>query len=179
MDYWPNVDAVGWFARDVLPRLRAAHPELRFYIVGMNPSAEVRALAAEPGVVVTGRVKDVRPYLQHAAVVVAPLRIARGIQYKVLEAMTMGRPVVVSESASHGLALAAGRDYICAAEEPHAFATAVQGLLDRPDREALGATGKAAVDAAFDSERNLAVFEKLLEEPDGAARVSEAPSARP
>ncbi|MDP1605282.1 MAG: TIGR03087 family PEP-CTERM/XrtA system glycosyltransferase [Rhodocyclaceae bacterium] len=82
-DYWPNVDAVVWFAGEVLPRLRARHPAVRFYIVGRSPDPAVQALASE-GIVVTGTVDDVRPYLAHAAVVVAPLRIARGIQNKVL-----------------------------------------------------------------------------------------------
>jgi sugar transferase (PEP-CTERM/EpsH1 system associated) len=168
MDYWPNIDAVGWFAREVLPRLVAARPGLRFFIVGMNPAAEVRALAADPAVVVTGKVKDVRPYLQHAAVVVAPLRVARGIQYKVIEAMTMGRPVVVSESAARGLSVVAGRDFVCAPEQPAAFADAVLELLQRPDREELGARGRAAVGTVYDSERTLAAFGRLLEEPEAA-----------
>jgi glycosyltransferase involved in cell wall biosynthesis len=90
MDYWPNVDAATWFAANVLPQLRAAWPRVRFYVVGMRPAAAVRALAG-PHVVVTGSVADVRPYLAHAAVAVAPLRIARGIQNKVLEAMASAR----------------------------------------------------------------------------------------
>jgi hypothetical protein len=89
MDYWPNIDAVSWFAADILPRLRQNWPQLRFYIVGRSPTAAVQALAGEH-VVVSGTVPDVRPYLQHAAVVVAPLRLARGVQNKVLEAMAMG-----------------------------------------------------------------------------------------
>ena len=105
MDYWPNVDAVTWFAAEVLPRLREQRPQLRFHIVGRTPTAAVRALAADPGagVVVSGTVPDVRPYLQHAAVVVAPLRLARGIQNKVLEAMAMGRPVVAASACVEAL----------------------------------------------------------------------------
>ena len=109
MDYWPNVDAVLWFARDVLPEIRRCDASARFYVVGMNPDPAVRALASDPSVVVTGRVRDVRPYLGHARVVVAPLRIARGIQNKVLEAMAMAKPVVVTTptaaalSARHGV----------------------------------------------------------------------------
>ncbi|MBN8507411.1 MAG: TIGR03087 family PEP-CTERM/XrtA system glycosyltransferase, partial [Burkholderiales bacterium] len=95
MDYWPNVDAVVWFAREVLPRLAERWPALRFHIVGRNPAPSVRALAS-PAVNVTGTVADVRPWLQHAAVVVAPLRLARGIQNKILEAMAMARPVVAA-----------------------------------------------------------------------------------
>ncbi|RYE76116.1 MAG: TIGR03087 family PEP-CTERM/XrtA system glycosyltransferase, partial [Oxalobacteraceae bacterium] len=80
MDYWPNIDAVQWFAAEMLPVVRRQHPDARFCIVGARPSREVQALAALPGVTVTGTVPDVRPYLAHAALAVAPLRIARGIQ---------------------------------------------------------------------------------------------------
>ena len=95
MDYWPNIDAVIWFATTVLPLLRQAISGVRFFIVGRNPPESVQSLASE-SVCVTGTVPDVRPYLQHAGVVVAPLRIARGIQNKILEAMAMQRPVVAS-----------------------------------------------------------------------------------
>src|SRR4030095_2032609 len=81
MDYWPNVDAVTWFAREVLPRIRERDPHARFHIVGMRPERAVQALQGD-AVNVTGRVADVRPYLSHCRVVVAPLRIARGIQNK-------------------------------------------------------------------------------------------------
>src|SRR3546814_1784778 len=102
MDYWPNIDAVTWFADQVMPRL-AALGRLRFFIVGSNPSPVVQALAADPRIVVTGRVEDIRPYLAHAAVAVAPLRVARGIQNKVLEAMAMARPIVTSPAAREGI----------------------------------------------------------------------------
>ena len=91
MDYWPNVDAVSWFVQEMLPALLHMHPGLHFHIVGRSPTAAVQALAG-PSVSVTGTVPDVRPYLQHAAVVVAPLRLARGIQNKVLEADGDGAP---------------------------------------------------------------------------------------
>ncbi|MBI3347415.1 MAG: TIGR03087 family PEP-CTERM/XrtA system glycosyltransferase [Burkholderiales bacterium] len=97
MDYWPNVDAVTWFVGDILPALRERFPSLRFHIVGRSPAPAVQALAGG-AVNVTGTVADVRPYLQHAAAVVAPLRLARGIQNKVLEAMSMSRPVVAAGS---------------------------------------------------------------------------------
>jgi polysaccharide biosynthesis protein PslH len=102
MDYWANADAVAWFAQEVLPRVRAAVPEVRFWIVGSNPTPAVRQLAA-PAVTVTGRVPDVRPYLAHATVAVAPLRVARGVQNKVLEAMGMARPLVATPAALQGL----------------------------------------------------------------------------
>ena len=119
MDYWPNVDAVTWFAKEVMPQYRQAHPDAVFYIVGSRPGAVVKALASE-GVVVTGRVDDVRPYLAHAAAVVAPLRIARGIQNKVLEAMAMAKTVVASPQALEGIAARIGVE-ILRAETPRAF----------------------------------------------------------
>ena len=109
MDYWPNVDAVTWFAADILPALLARLPSLRFTVVGMRPAPAVQALAGGH-IVVTGTVPDVRPYLAHAAVVVAPLRVARGVQNKVLEAMAMGRPVVASAECAGGIDAAAVTD---------------------------------------------------------------------
>ncbi len=103
MDYWANVDAVRWFVTEVWPLLKQQRPELWFYIVGGNPTAEVVALAQQPGVVVTGRVHDIRPYIANAALVVAPLRIARGIQNKVLEAMAMNKAIVATGMAMEGI----------------------------------------------------------------------------
>ncbi|MBB4211575.1 sugar transferase (PEP-CTERM/EpsH1 system associated) [Rhodothalassium salexigens DSM 2132] len=104
MDYWPNVEAVTWYAREVLPSVQRAVPDARFYIVGRNPDEAVRALAAVPGVVVTGGVDDVRPYMQHALASCLPLRIARGVQNKALEAMAMAMPLLVSPEALTGIA---------------------------------------------------------------------------
>jgi len=103
MDYWPNIDAVTWFVENVLPAVRAQSPETIFYIVGSNPGREVLELEKQPGVSVTGRVEDVRPYLGFADCVVAPLRVARGVQNKVLEAMAMARPVVATTAALEGI----------------------------------------------------------------------------
>lgn len=103
MDYWPNIDAVIWFAREIFPRVQSAVASARFYIVGMNPAETVAALAENPGITVTGSVPDVRPYLSHAAAVIAPLRIARGIQNKVLEAMSMAKPVLATPEAMTGI----------------------------------------------------------------------------
>ncbi len=110
MDYYANVDGVTWFADVVLPAVRAQFPQALFSIVGSNPTAEVRALARRPGVSVTGRVPDIRPYLSHADVVVVPLRLARGVQNKVLEAMAMGKRIVATPNALQGIQLpASGR----------------------------------------------------------------------
>ena len=140
MDYWPNIDAVSWFTSDVLPRLMVRWPRVHFYIVGRNPPSQVTALAGR-NVTVTGTVQDVRPYLQHASVVVAPLRVARGIQNKILEAMAMERPVVTTP----GCAEAIGADTpqgVLRAETPADFEQAIRPLLDTPSECAV--LGKAA-----------------------------------
>ncbi|MCC6718001.1 MAG: TIGR03087 family PEP-CTERM/XrtA system glycosyltransferase [Acetobacteraceae bacterium] len=129
MDYPPNAEAASWFAGQVMPLLRARRPAPVFTIVGANPTPAVRALAALPGVEVTGRVADVRPFLAGAAVAVAPLRVARGIQNKVLEAMAMGRPVVASPQAFEGLVAIPGRD-VLVADGAEAMAARVAEVLD-------------------------------------------------
>ncbi len=103
MDYWQNIDAVCWFANEVYPKIKSDVPEARFVIVGRNPDARVRRLADTKGVTVTGAVLDVRPYLKHAHVAVAPLRVARGVQNKILEAMAMAKPVVATTPAFSGI----------------------------------------------------------------------------
>ncbi|XSG86387.1 MAG: TIGR03087 family PEP-CTERM/XrtA system glycosyltransferase [Methylohalobius sp. ZOD2] len=107
MDYWANIDAVRWFADRVFPKLLQYHVEARFYIVGARPAEAVKALGRREGVVVTGAVEDIRPYLAHARLAVAPLRIARGIQNKVLEALAMGKSVLATSMAMDGLDLGA------------------------------------------------------------------------
>lgn len=96
MNYFPNVDAVMWFASEILPLLRKRDPRFEFFIVGRSPSRAVRALARYPGVTVTGGVPDIRPYLGGAECFAASFRMTRGIQNKVLEALSMGKPVFAS-----------------------------------------------------------------------------------
>jgi len=103
MDYFPNVDAVLFFYREVFPSVRDAMPRARFVIAGRNPARAVRELAADPAVRVTGAVADIRPYLRGASVAVAPLRVARGVQTKIFEALAMGIPVAVSCRAAQAL----------------------------------------------------------------------------
>lgn len=114
MDYWPNIDAVQWFVRLVWPALRSQFPQLQFYIVGSKPTAAVTALARVAGVTVTGRVADIRPYLAGAALAVAPLRIARGVQNKVLEAMAMGKIVLATPQALEGISAQPGLELLLA-----------------------------------------------------------------
>ncbi len=114
MDYWPNADAVRWFVADIFPLLKSRCPTVEFHVVGANPGRDVLRLADTPGVYVTGRVPDTRPSLAHADACVVPLRVARGIQNKVLEAMAMGRPVVASCQAFEGVRAVPGRDLLVA-----------------------------------------------------------------
>ena len=130
MDYWANVDAVIWFVEHVLPELKAKQGNVMFYIVGSKPSTKVRALHARDNVTVTGRVEDMRPYLQFADVIVAPLRIARGIQNKVLEAMAMGKPVVVTPQAIEGID--ANVEGVKVTENPVQFSETVLDMLVMP-----------------------------------------------
>ena len=175
MDYWPNADAVIFFAREVMPRLRERNPAPRFVIVGAIPAPEVRALAALPGVDVTGRVPDVRPYVAHAAVSVAPLRLARGIQNKVLEAMALGRPVVASPQAFEGVRAVPGRDLLVG-DGATALARLVGEVLDGA-HPALGTNARRAVERGYAWPRVLAKLDCLLDNAprqQGAARRMES-----
>jgi sugar transferase (PEP-CTERM/EpsH1 system associated) len=159
MDYWPNVDAVLWFAAEVLPLLRASLPGCRFAIVGSKPAPEVLALAGQSGILVTGRVEDVRPYLAHADVVVAPLRIARGIQNKVLEGMAMARPVVATPQALEGIDAIPDIE-VRVAGDAAAMAAAVLTALN--DSRA-GPAARQRVLESFSWAHNLARVDQLLE----------------
>ncbi len=162
MDYWANVDAVTWFAQEVHPRIRATVPSARFYIVGAHPTAAVQALAARDGVHVTGAVDDVRPYLAHAHAAVAPLRIARGIQNKVLEAMAMGRAVIASPQAADGLRLSVElQSMVC--RDAEAMATRAVSLLNCGDSEEVGARAREWVVRHYRWSENLRRIERLLE----------------
>jgi len=162
MDYWPNVDAVCWFAADILPRLRERFPALRFHIVGRAPTPAVQALAND-FINVTGTVPDVRPYLQHAAAVVAPLRLARGIQNKVLEAMAMARPVVAAGSCVRAITSAQQAGLLPADTEAD-YAERVSALLaDRGAADAAGRAARGFVLGAYSWDAHLAGLDKHLE----------------
>ena len=162
MDYWPNIDAVSWFANDILPKLRQRRPELRLYVVGRSPTPAVLALASEH-VVVTGTVPDVRPYLQHAAVVVAPLRLARGIQNKILEAMAMGMPVVASTECAGPVDAVPERDFLTAGSVEE-YVAQVESLLDAPDRAAaMGLAARQQVLARYSWSAHLSRIDAYLD----------------
>ena len=175
MDYWPNADAVIWFAAEVLPRLRVRWPGLRFHIVGRSPTAEVQALASD-AVRVTGTVPDVRPYLRHAAVVVAPLRLARGIQNKILEAMAMARAVVAADSCAGALDAVSGRDLL-AAGSAEDYVREVSAMLENPERAmTMGVAARERVLARYSWDAHLAGFDPYLagkKSPPGESRLSQ------
>lgn len=155
MDYRPNVEAVTWFARDILPLV----PDATFAIVGRAPTAAVRALACER-VIVTGAVADVRGWLAAASVCVAPLRLARGIQNKVLEAMAMARPVVASPGAAEGID---HRGTIRVADDVTDFAASVSALLANPAAAAgLGAAARARVVDRYSWPARLAALDAVM-----------------
>lgn len=160
MDYWPNADAVEWFAQDVMPRLRDTGLPVTFYIVGASPTGRVRRLAAED-VVVTGTVDDIRPYIGCADVVVAPLRVARGIQNKVLEAMAMRRRVVTTPAGAEGIE-ATDDEHYCVRETPEAMAEAVATLLNDASSEAMGERARGFVLSNFGWTQCLSVLETFL-----------------
>jgi sugar transferase (PEP-CTERM/EpsH1 system associated) len=161
MDYWPNADAVIWFAREVMPLLRARVPDLDFWIVGANPIPDVQALKALPGVHVTGRVEDVRPYVAHAAAIVCPLRIARGIQNKVLEGMAMGKAVIASPPAFEGVRAVAGTDLLVA-DGAAAFTATIVDVLEGK-HPTLGASARHAMEAHYAWDAVLGKLETYLE----------------
>ncbi len=162
MDYWPNIDAVTWFATEILPQMLQRRPDLKFYIVGRSPTPAVMALAGER-VVVTGTVDDVRPYLQHARVVVAPLRLARGIQNKVLEAMAMGVPVVASQECSEPVDAVPERDFLTAGTVED-YQRQIECLLQSPDRaDAMGKAAREQVLARYSWDAHLSNIDRYLE----------------
>lgn len=162
MDYWPNADAVIHFVRDIWPSIANRVPGARFHVVGGGAGSDVAELANEPGVMVHGRVSDIRPWIRHAKVSVAPLRVARGIQNKVLEAMALGVATVVSPQALEGIAAEPGRDLLVA--DAGAMADAVTMLLQSTlERERVGASGRCLVQQKYGWDDNLAVIDRVLQ----------------
>jgi glycosyltransferase involved in cell wall biosynthesis len=150
MDYHANVDAAVWFAREAWPSLRERNPELVFSIVGRDPAPEVRALARQPGVEVTGTVDDVRPYYRDALAEVVPLRIGGGSRLKILEAMAAGVPVVSTRLGAEGLAVIDGRNVLLA-DTAEGQARAILSLSeDRTLRQHFARAGRDLVRSRYD-----------------------------
>ncbi|WP_447968788.1 TIGR03087 family PEP-CTERM/XrtA system glycosyltransferase [Nitrospira sp. M1] len=131
MDYFPNIDAAQFFCRDIFPRICELFPQVRFDIVGRKPDPKVLRLAQLGRINVTGTVPDVRPYLETASIAVVPLRIARGVQNKILEAMAMGLPVVGTSNAFEGISVCQDNG-IRIVDDPIQFADEVISLLHDP-----------------------------------------------
>jgi sugar transferase (PEP-CTERM/EpsH1 system associated) len=162
MDYYANVDGVTWFCNDIFPLLKEEFPKAQLYIVGSNPHAKVKELGKRNGVKVTGFVEDIRPYYQSANVCVIPLRLARGVQNKVLEAMAMGKPVVTTTKAIEGIQ-AVPEKHVLREDTPQGFCDAVLRLLkDRETRERLGAKGRKFVEERYDWTTNMKKLDSII-----------------
>jgi len=161
MDYFPNIDAVKWFVEAVMPQIVVRWSNARFYIVGRSPSPEVQKLASQR-VAVTGTVPDVRPFIQHAAIVVAPLRIARGVQNKILEAMAMSRPVIASKACASGIDAIAGEHFLIA-EGAEEFVRTIDSLLAAPSLgNALGQAARQRVVTQYSWQANMSGIDRYL-----------------
>lgn len=172
MDYWANVDAVGWFAKKIFPEVRQSLPSAQFVIVGARPTRDVLQLGALPGVSVTGAVADIRPYLAHACAAVAPLRIARGVQNKVLEAMAMAVPVLATPAAVEGIEYnhPAG---LQVSDSEHQLAEMATRLLQQDSSQPMRAS-RQWVCQRYDWDVNLdrmtELFEGLSDQPKSLAQ---------
>jgi sugar transferase (PEP-CTERM/EpsH1 system associated) len=162
MDYTPNVDAVCWFVNEAWARVRAKHPQARFVIAGMNPSAAVQALAQQPGVEVTGFVEEILPYFHQADLFVAPFRLARGVQNKVLQAFACGLPTLTTPMGVEGIQCQAQTHYVPASTLDE-FVTEITALAANTERrKALGAAASQLIQDHYSWEAQLAVLGQHL-----------------
>jgi sugar transferase (PEP-CTERM/EpsH1 system associated) len=160
--YPPNADAVEWFVAEILPLIRAEVPGVRLSVVGADPLPGVRRLADDPSVEVTGRVPDLRPYLDRAQVALDPLRVGAGLQNKVLEGMSMGVPMVVTAVANEGIGAEPGR-HLLVADTPEEFAAAAVALLRDPERRtAMGAHARAFIVEQWSWEKHFDDLEREM-----------------
>lgn len=164
MDYFPNQECVLRFCAETLPLLRRRRPGLQFHIIGAAPGAAVRRLSRQPGVVVTGTVDDVRPHLRRAALSVAPLRIARGTQNKVLHSLAMGVPVVCSPLVARGVDAVAGEHLLTATDAAECAAAILRVLDDAGERRRLAEAGRARMLSHHDWGGSMRRFDRLVEE---------------
>lgn len=165
MDYFANVEAVRFFAREILPLIIRNVPDVKFYVVGSNPAKEIVDLGKKhPNILVTGYVDSVRPYVVNSAVFVAPMRIARGVQNKILEAMAMGVPVVTTTLGFEGISARPGRD-IFVEDLPESFAKQVIHLMqDNRLRREISENSRRSVERFYNWSMNLEKLEFILVE---------------
>jgi sugar transferase (PEP-CTERM/EpsH1 system associated) len=172
LDYYPNVAGISWFCERVWPHVRKQHPGAMLTIVGRNPSPAVQKLGECVGVRVVGTVPDVRPYLAEASVAISPLQIARGVQNKVLEAMAMGKPVLASPAAIGGIAVAPGRDVLCARSEHEWIGKLCSLLKDEGLRSRLAVRALAFVENRHRWSACLEPLDELIGSLPGVASVA-------
>jgi sugar transferase (PEP-CTERM/EpsH1 system associated) len=162
MDYRPNIDGAIWFAEHVFPLIRLRFPDISFYLVGSSPAPQLTRLGRTNGIIVTGFVSDIRDYIQQADVCVIPLKIARGIQNKVLEAMAMGKAIVSTPQAAEGLNINMQRD-ICIQKNAEDFANAVISLLsDQEKSDRFGNHAREVVERNYSWKQNLASLDTII-----------------
>ena len=162
MDYYANVDGVLWFCKKIYPLIVHAFPTIRLIIAGSNPAPEIQRLHRKQNIVVTGFVPDMRPWYARADICVVPLRIARGVQNKVLEAMAMAKPVVSTPTALQGVSAVPGR-HLVAADTPKKFAKGVLDLLTHPlDAEKMGQQAAAYVASTHNWDLFMDKFSTLI-----------------
>jgi sugar transferase (PEP-CTERM/EpsH1 system associated) len=162
MDYFPNIDAVTWFCEAILPLVQNEIPQASLTICGSRPTAAVRRLAKRPGVRVTGWVPDTRPFLDVAELFVAPLRVARGVQNKVLEALAMGLPAIVSTPAWRGTSIPADAGLLVADEVREFAGLVVRALRDPGLRADMALKARAAVEARYRWADQLAALDRVI-----------------
>lgn len=176
MDYFPNEDAMLWFREAVWPLIRERQPGLRLRIVGANPSARLRRLDGQEGVEVTGSVDDVRPYVRDADVSVAPLRIARGMQNKVLECMAMGVPVITTSLVAAGLGLSEDGP-LRVADTAADYAREILALTGSPDeRERLATESRRMAERQFSWDAAMEKLDALVERALATGRSRSSPA---
>ena len=164
MDYLPNIDAVEWFCAEIYPHVRQAVPQASFVICGSRPTDAVKNLAKIAGVSVTGWVEDTRPHLDAAQVFVAPLRMARGVQNKVLEGLAMGLPCVASMAAWSGTVIPQGEG-IVASNDPAEFARQIVKLItDTPYREQMALRARQSAEAHYTWQAQMDLLDGVIDQ---------------
>jgi len=161
MDYWANIDAVVWFSKEIYPIVKQQFPDLQFYIVGSGATAEVLALQGIEGIEVTGRVDDVRPYVYYSNIAVAPMRIARGVQNKVLEAMALAKECIVSPQGLEGIEAKPG-EQIMLANNNEEWLGHISNLLIEHKQNNLGRDSRQFVSAQFSWKNNITKLENII-----------------
>jgi len=162
MDYFPNIDGICWFAKEMFGTIRSRVPGVELRVVGSNPVRAVKKLGEIPGVTVTGFVKDVRPYLSDAAVAIAPLRLARGTQNKVLECMSMGIPVVTTPQAARGIQANEGEHLAVGKTCPEFIQLTVELLTNPERRYQLGQAGRTQAESAHQWPASMQILDEVL-----------------